>query len=459
MNASERKALAAIQDRASAGPWATTHVDAATAAGLSLSAWKRALPGLEFARLVTRNGSRGHGLTLSLGPPQSSPDEAAKVAKVMTQRLASVAKVAKFTSQGSQSSATTGPCLARSFETTSLLVVGSKEETTNDEQTTVVEQTARDTQGSQSSPAKAAKFTPQSSPTDLCGRALDYAERCGRLEAENAHLRERLARLETTCTTPAPLPTPSTSAPVVGTRGSATTSPETGPTSVPPLSSTSSGSTWTPTVTPTAPGIEPRPSAPPSPPVALHPANYRGEILTPLEPGTDPHEDERVFREVICKDAGVTSEMAQDVELMRLRKDFSTFHRAVASYVLAVARKDKPRKPLGYLATSVGLGAVPGGFGEEGAVASWNEINKTWLPRAKANPKKRSPAEEKAEAERLAAEDQERCRVIAEAKWAAEAERERKQLEEWNAQESIRAELEAKNKARLVAQFTGEVEK
>jgi hypothetical protein len=151
--------------------------------------------------------------------------------------------------------------------------------------------------------------------------------------------------------------------------------------------------------------------------------------------------------------------MAQDVELMRLRKDFALFHRAVASYVLAVARKDKPRKPLGYLATSVGLGAVPGGFGEEGAVASWEEIRKTWLPKARANPKKRSPAEEKAEAERLAAEDQARCVAIVAERRKKEAERERKLSEQWAEEDRIRAELEAKNKARLVAQFTGEVAK
>lgn len=44
-------------------------------------------------------------------------------------------------------------------------------------------------------------------------------------------------------------------------------------------------------------------------------------------------------------------------------------------------------------------------------------------------------------------------------KRAEEAERERKLTEQWAEEDRIRAELEAKNKARLVAQFTGEAEK
>ena len=447
---SAQKALALIREKTRAGPWESSIPEAAREAGIPVRTFHWAVRSLQATGAVSATAVSGNKTRFAIG---NVGNEVGNVGN-------------EIGNENDRSAMKSATILARSFQKPNDLetsaFVSSSILTTN-EASKLLGETAR---GSATSASNVGNEIGNFADA-LMDRNERLARENGRLEAENAYLRERLARLETPCpATPVPLPIPSTSAPSAGTRGSATTSHASGPTERSPRSSgTSSEGTWTPTVTPTAPAIEPRPSAPPSPrpvattPVVLHPANYRGETLTPLEPGTDPHEDERVFREMICKDAGVTSEMAQDVELMRLRKDFPTFHRAVASYVLAVARKDKPRKPLGYLATSVGLGAVPGGFGEEGAVATWEEINKTWLPKARANPKKRSAAEEKAEAERLAAEDQARCVAIVAKKRAEEAERERKLTEQWAEEDRIRAELEAKNKARLVAQFTGEAGK
>lgn len=431
---SAQKALALIREKTRAGPWESSIPEAARESGIPVRTFHWAVRSLQATGAVSATAVSGNKTRFAIGNVGNE-----------------VGNVGNENDRSAMKSAT---ILARSFQKPNDLeassFVSSSILTTN-EASKLLGETAR---GSAKSASNVGNEVGNFADA-LMDRNERLARENGRLEAENAHLRERLARLETPCLAPAVLPSPVSASNVVTLRA-ATSEPMPATSTATAPASTGSAAQPEPMsgARPTTGGVSAAPGGAP-----LHPANYRGEILTPLEPGTDPHEDERVFREVICRDAKVMSEIEQDVQLMRLRKDFPSFHRAVASYVLKVARKDQPRNPLAYVASSVGQGSVPGGFGEEGAVSSWAEINKTWLPRAKANPKRRSPAEEKAEAERLAAEDQARCVAIVAERRKKEAERERKLSEQWAEEDRIRAELEAKNKARLVAQFTGEVAK
>lgn len=430
---SAQKALALIREKTRAGPWESSIPEAARESGIPVRTFHWAVRSLQATGAVSATAVSGNKTRFAIGNVGNE-----------------VGNVGNENDRSAMKSAT---ILARSFQKPNDLeassFVSSSILTTN-EASKLLGETAR---GSAKSASNVGNEVGNFADA-LMDRNERLARENGRLEAENAHLRERLARLETSCPAPAPLPTPSTSAPPAGTRGSATVTPAT---ATEPTRST--GATPTPTVTDTTRQAAAQPATPSSSPPPLHPANYRGEVLTPLEPGTDPHEDERVFREVICRDAKVTSEMEQDVQLMRLRKDFPSFHRAVASYVLRVAKKGKPREPMAWFAGSLGYGKSPEGYSEEGAVSTWEEIRKKWLPEAKAAPKNLSPQDAKAEKERLAAEDQARCVAIVAKKRAEEAERERKLSEQWAEEDRIRLELEARNKARLVAQFTGEVGK
>lgn len=103
---------------------------------------------------------------------------------------------------------------------------------------------------------------------------------------------------------------------------------------------------------------------------------------------------------MICPAAGKTSEMDIDAELMRIRKDFPSFHSAVASYVLACEKGDPPRKPLGFIVT-----AIRDRYSEPGACARWDEIRATHIPAAREAKSKRKVSWREAKAETKAAAD------------------------------------------------------
>lgn len=385
---SAARVLALIRERTRDGPWDVTISEAAASLSMPPRTFQWAVSSLKKSGLVEAVATRGN-LTTFIAVTEQQPQEQAQ----------------DNGATATQPQRATTTRLARSFETTngseaSSFVSSSILTTNNDEASKASGETAREATAmsnrNEQPQTAMGNRNARHELTEMYLVSLDLARENGRLEAEVAYLRERLARLETPCTTHAPLPTPSTSAPLAGTRGSVTApsvrEPTGTATSIPETASPAGPST--PVAPRSATGAT-GPSAAPSPSSAapLHPANRRDDPLPPA-PSADDAEDQRLFLELAAEHG--LSEQAAEAELIRAWSIGRPLHEAIAAVWLIRESGGELEAPWAFLWTVLNRAnkyPLP-----EGVASRWSEIKGPWLAVAKARNKKREAKAAKAEA-------------------------------------------------------------
>jgi len=375
VNASERKALELLQERAGSSPWTTTHADAALACGLPERTWRRVVGSLAESGLVSVYRGK-HAVLFAVEKGHSSESRTAKNGHERPR-----------TAMNGQSRTTMN---GHSPRAVSSVVVDdvSKEETTTSTTTTVVEQTTRDENGherplfnGQERPIENGQQRPlgpnaRAELLELYRIALDLAEELGSVKAERDALRAAhrdpkpenlVAPTEAPCRDPA-----LTSAARAATPVAATGPMPAGVPAAPAQAPIESASASPPT--------RPERSAPPSSsPPPLHPANSRAEIvLGPEAEDPDREEDVRAFRALIA--APHASEQDVEAQLLRALGYPGRLHLAVASVEIAKAEGGNLEFPARFAWSVISGKTLP----SPGSSKSWAELRSTVLPALRA---------------------------------------------------------------------------